>query len=78
MNAFIEGFNLDHLTLEDVRAIMIKTYVPEADQMTYDEALELAMERDLEAARKLIDDFEANSTQLRIPFVQVPGIPVLA
>jgi hypothetical protein len=68
--------NIDNLTLEDVRAIMIKTYVPEADQMTYEDALELAMERDLEAARRLVDDFENNSTQLQIPFVEMPELEI--
>jgi hypothetical protein len=55
---------------------MIKTYVPEADQMTYEDALELAMERDLEAARRLVDDFENNSTQLQIPFVEMPELEI--
>lgn len=34
---------------------LIRVYVPEADQMTREQALSLAQERDLEAARNLYE-----------------------
>ena len=37
--------------------ILIKVYVPDADQMTREEALKLALDRDLQAATVLMGDF---------------------
>lgn len=37
---------------------LIKSYVPEADQMSYDDALELAHERDEQAAEQLRSEWE--------------------
>ena len=37
---------------------LIKTYVPEAEVMTFNEALELACIRDEQAARELKGDFD--------------------
>jgi hypothetical protein len=36
--------------------ILIRVYVPEADQMSHQDALRLAQERDIEAARNLYID----------------------
>jgi len=37
---------------------MIKAYVPEADMVSWEEALELALERDAEATRVLEQDWQ--------------------
>jgi hypothetical protein len=67
------GIDIDHMTLKDVEDVMIQVYCPNEEEqgMSRDEALALAQERSLEAARQIVDDFFANSTQLRIP----EGIP---
>lgn len=36
--------------------LLIRVYVPEAEQLTRQEAIELAMERDEQAARELYED----------------------
>jgi hypothetical protein len=38
---------------------LIVTYVPEADQMTRAEALELALQRDEEATKQLVQDYQS-------------------
>jgi len=56
------GFDLSKLTLADVRDILIRTYVPEAEQLTWDQAFQLATERDQVAAKQMADDY----TQLKL------------
>lgn len=53
-----------HQTLEKVWAqvakeILISVYVPEAEQMSYEDALQLAIERDHKAAEQLVEDFKS-------------------
>ncbi len=43
-----------NMTVEQEDAELIKTMVPEAESMSYQDALNLAAERDLEAAEELI------------------------
>lgn len=75
------GIDVNHMTLKDVEDVMIQVYCPNAEEqgMSRDEALMLAQERSLEAARQLVDDYFENSTQLRIPAgVPQEEIPVSA
>jgi hypothetical protein len=57
-----QAMDLNHLTIADVRDILIQVYVPEAEQMPYDDALKMAFERDQIAAQELAEDY----TQLQL------------
>jgi len=48
----------EEMVQEEYEQALIEAYVPEAEYMSYDDALALAEERDAEAARQLKLQFE--------------------